>query len=64
MLLPCGSAWGHIFERRIGLYHSWLVYEAREVRITTLMKGVGYWFCVDSFNENGITEGEAFWLPA
>lgn len=40
------------------LYHSWLVYGAEEQRLSTLMKGRDYWVRVDSFNENGITEGD------
>lgn len=44
------------------LYHSWLVYDATELDLTTLMKGQDYWICVDSFNENGITEGTAIYL--
>ena len=44
------------------LYHSWLVYDASEVELTTLIKGQSYWICVDSFNENGITEGSVFFL--
>ncbi|MDO4285529.1 MAG: family 43 glycosylhydrolase [Eubacteriales bacterium] len=44
------------------LYHSWLVYDASEVVLSTLMKGRDYYICVDSFNENGITPGEVFAL--
>lgn len=40
------------------LYHSWLVYDADEVTLSTLMAGQTYYICVDSFNENGITMGE------
>ena len=40
------------------LYCSWMVYDADSVNISMLMKDQDYWFCVDSFNENGITEGE------
>ena len=40
------------------LYHSWLVYGADEVTLSTLMAGQTYYICVDSFNENGITEGD------
>ena len=39
------------------LYMSWLVYDANEVKLTTLIKGQEYFVCVDSFNENGITPG-------
>ena len=44
------------------LYHSWLVYGADEIKLTTLMKGTSYFICVDSFNENGITPGDVFQL--
>ena len=40
------------------LYQSWLVYEADEVTLSTLMAGQTYYVCVDSFNENGITTGK------
>ena len=40
------------------LYHSWLVYGADEVTLSTLMAGQDYYVRVDSFNENGITMGE------
>lgn len=42
------------------LYQSWLVYGADEVRLCTLMKGRDYYVRVDSFNENGVTEGDVF----
>lgn len=44
------------------LYQSWLVYDADEVTLSTLIKGQKYYICVDSFNENGITQGEVFAL--
>lgn len=40
------------------LYLSWMVYGATSLRISTLVKNQPYWFCVDSFNENGVTTGE------
>lgn len=40
------------------LYSSWMVYDAAEVNISMLIKGKTYYVCVDSFNENGITEGD------
>ena len=40
------------------LYQSWLVYDADEVTLSTLMAGQTYYICVDSFNENGITTGK------
>jgi hypothetical protein len=39
------------------LYTSYLVYDRKEVLITTLNKGQKYYICIDSFNENGITVG-------
>lgn len=44
------------------LYMSWLVYDANEVKLSTLIKGQDYYIRVDSFNENGITEGSVFKL--
>ena len=44
------------------LYMSWLVYDANEVSLSTLIKGQDYYICVDSFNENGITAGEVLKL--
>ena len=40
------------------LYQSWLVYDADEVTLSTLMAGQTYYVCVDSFNENDITTGK------
>ena len=40
------------------LYHSWLVYGADEVNLSTLTAGQPCYVQVDSFNENGITAGE------
>lgn len=39
------------------LYHSWLVYEQTDLRLTTLNAGEDYWVAVDAFNENGIATG-------
>ena len=44
------------------LYHSWIVYGADEVTLSTLMAGQQYYVCVDSFNENGVTQGTVFAL--
>lgn len=41
------------------LYLSWLVYDATELELPTLNTGSTYFVCVDSFNENGITAGNA-----
>ena len=48
--------WGH---RKEKLYHSYLVYgeKLEEKRIGALVKESGYYVRVDTFNENGITEG-------
>lgn len=46
------------------LYHSWLVYGADEVTLSTLMEGKTYYVRVDSFNENGITPGEVVRMEA
>ncbi len=39
------------------LYNSYQIYEETQVKITSLNKGVEYWYCIDSYNESGITEG-------
>ena len=44
------------------LYHSWLVYDAAHLTLSTLIKGQDYCIRVDSFNESGITEGEVIYL--
>lgn len=46
------------------LYMSWMVYGADELTLTTLIKGQEYYVSVDSFNENGITEGEIIKIEA
>jgi hypothetical protein len=40
------------------LYLSWLLYDQTELDLSTLNKGIPYYVCVDSFNENGITRGK------
>lgn len=45
--------WGHTRDK---LYHSWLTYN-EELEIGALVSGETYYFRVDAFNENGITEG-------
>lgn len=45
--------WGH---RPDKLYHSYLTYQNKQ-KIGALVKNVTYYVRVDSFNENGITEG-------
>lgn len=44
------------------LYHSWLVYGANEVTLSTLTAGQAYYVRVDSFNENGVTPGQTILL--
>ena len=38
------------------LYHSWLVYDVNEHKVTSLDKGTEYYFSIEAFNENGISE--------
>ncbi len=45
--------WGHLPEK---LYHSYMIFNTQQ-RIGALVKGETYFVRVDSFNENGITEG-------
>lgn len=46
--------WGYAPDK---LYHSYLVYEKTEQKISALIKGQPVYIRVDAFNENGITEG-------
>lgn len=46
------------------LYMSWMVYDTNEVKLSTLIKGQEYYVRVDSFNENGITDGVVFKLES
>ena len=39
------------------LYNSYQVYGKETAYLTTLNEGQDYWYAIDSFNENGITEG-------
>lgn len=39
------------------MYTSYQVYGIENLTLTALNKGQEYWFCVDSFNESGVTEG-------
>ncbi|MBQ8073283.1 MAG: family 43 glycosylhydrolase [Clostridia bacterium] len=39
------------------LYSSFQVYGQEEAYLTTLNAGVPYWYAIDAFNENGVTEG-------
>ena len=39
------------------LYSSVMVYDASSVNLTALNKDVTYYYCIDSFNESGITKG-------
>ena len=45
------------------LYSSYLVYEKSELLLTTLTKGQQYYVRIDSFNENGVTEGPVGKIP-
>ena len=40
------------------LYSSYLVYDRSDVLLTTLNADQGYYFTIDSFNENGVSEGK------
>lgn len=40
------------------LYSSYLIYDKNEVLLTTLNANQEYYFAIDAFNENGLTEGE------
>lgn len=42
------------------LYHSWMVYGQTKLEMNCLNAGQKYYFSVDAFNENGITEGKVF----
>jgi len=42
------------------LYHSYMVFGKNEVNIGALIKGQPVYVRVDTFNENGITEGEVY----
>lgn len=46
------------------LYQSWMVYGTEHLDFSTLVTGRDYYVRVDSFNENGITEGKVIALPA
>jgi hypothetical protein len=39
------------------LYSSCQVYGGEEILLTTLNAGQNYWYAIDAFNENGVTEG-------
>ena len=41
-----------------------MVYGAESLDLSTLMAGRRYWLRVDSFNENGVTEGALIELDA
>ena len=46
--------WGYVPDK---LYHSCIVYKKNEKRIAALVKGQSVYARIDTFNENGITEG-------
>jgi hypothetical protein len=52
--------WGHTADK---LYHSFMTF-ANEQRVGALVAGQEYFVRVDSFNENGITEGKTVLLAA
>lgn len=45
--------WGIAPEK---LYHSWLIYEDNELLMRSLDKNTTYYFTIEAFNENGISE--------
>ncbi len=47
--------WGHAVDK---LYHSYMVFGKHKQNIAALVKGKPVYVRVDSFNENGITEGD------
>jgi hypothetical protein len=38
------------------LYNSWLLYEEAELVLRSLDKNTTYWFTIEAFNENGVSE--------
>lgn len=42
------------------LYHSYMIFGKKEIKIRALIKGQTVYIRVDSFNEKGITEGEVY----
>ncbi|MCL2640096.1 MAG: family 43 glycosylhydrolase, partial [Phycisphaerales bacterium] len=42
------------------MYNSWQVYDKNEQNLSFLDKGQRYYISVDSFNENGVTQGKVF----
>lgn len=42
------------------LYNSWQVIGKTELDLSTINAGTEYWVAVDSYNENGVTEGKTF----
>lgn len=46
------------------LYHSWQVFGATHLTLSTLNAGHDYWVAVDSFGPGGVSAGEAVFVPA
>lgn len=46
------------------LYHSWQVWGATELDLSTLNAAEDYWVAVDSYNAGGVTEGRPTPMPA
>lgn len=44
------------------LYSSWQVYNTNELDLSMVNKNQSYYIAVDSFNENGVTTGEKFFI--
>lgn len=49
--------WGYAPDK---LYHSYMVYGKNKIKVGALMKGQLLYVRADSFNENGIQEGELY----
>ena len=46
------------------LYHSWQVWGAERLSLSTLNAGLGYWVAVDSFGPGGVTRGYPIFVAA
>jgi len=53
--MGCNVLWGHRADK---LYHSCMVFDASEYTIGALVNGQEYFVRIDTFNANGIAEGD------
>ena len=44
------------------LYSSWQIFEKPELDLSLINKSPGYYISIDSFNKNGVTPGEVFYV--